>query len=180
MKKIENFDSVTETGDNSRKSPPAGGYICTVFAVLDVPEKEYLKVEYDIAEGEYKDYGLATLERAGFNPLKMVKSYKESAKGFFKRFISAIEKSNPGYVWNWDEATLVGKRFGAVLGEEEYRKANGDIRTRLFVDREMPVSRIREGDFTVPELKKLPGTHPAAASALRPVQLSDKELEDLF
>ena len=182
MRKIEDFDKVSETV-NERKSPPAGGYVCTVFAVLDVPEKEYLKVEFDIAEGEYKDYGVATLERAGFNPLKMVKSYKESAKGFFKRFISAVEKSNPGYTWNWDEHTLVGKRFGAVLGEEQYRKNSGDIGTRLYVDREMSVAKLKEGDFTVPELKPIPGLKtaaPASTANLRPVQLTDKELEDLF
>ena len=181
MKKIENFDSVSETNDSPRRNPPAGGYVCTVFAVLDVPEKEYLKMEFDIAEGEYKNYALTMLEKYGFNPLRMVKSYKESARGFFKRFISAIEKSNPGYVWNWDEATLVGKRFGAVLGEEQYRKGNGDIGTRLYVDREMSVAKLKEGAFTVPELKTLPGTAaPASSSVLRPVQLSDKELEDLF
>lgn len=178
MRKIDDFDKVSEVTE--RKSVPAGGYVCKVTAVEDVPDKEYLKVEFDIVEGEYANHGMEMLERHGFNPLKMVKSYKESAKGFFKRFISSIERSNGGYTWNWDEYSLIGKRFGAVLGEEQYRKSNGDIGTRLYVDREMPVQRIKDGDFDVPALKALPGHAPADRAKLQPVQLSDKELEDLF
>lgn len=178
MKAIADFDKVSEVTE--RKSVPAGGYVCVVTAVQDVPDKEYLKVEFDVAEGEYKGYGLDMMEKHGFNPLKMVKSYKESAKGFFKRFISSIERSNGGYTWNWDEYSLIGKRFGAVLGEEQYRKNSGDIGTRLYCDREMPVQRIKDGDFDVPALKTLPGHAPADKANLHPVQLSDKELEDLF
>ena len=49
------------------------------------------------------------------------RSYKESTIGFFKGFITAIEKSNPAYRWDWNEQGLKGKLIGIVLQEEEYR-----------------------------------------------------------
>lgn len=180
MKKLD-LTNVNEAGDtNNRRTPPAGGYVVTIWTVVDNPERERLEMTYDIAEGDYKNYGANMMEQYGFNPLKLFKSYKPNALPFFKRFLSAVTKSNPGFVWADDENALINKKVGLVLGEEQYRKSNGDIGVRLYVDREIPVAKVKAGDFPVPELKKLPGTHPAAASALRPVQLSDKELEDLF
>lgn len=41
-------------------------------------------------------------------------------KKTFKTFTTSIEKSNPGYTWNWQEDTLVGKKFGGVFGYEEF------------------------------------------------------------
>lgn len=39
---------------------------------------------------------------------------------YFKGFITAVEESNPGYKWNWDEKTLKGKKIGIVFRMEEY------------------------------------------------------------
>lgn len=183
MKKIDNFENVSEASEIQRM--PAGGYVCRVWSVEDVPEKEYLKIQYDIAEGTWKDYAANTMERAGFWPLSMIKSYKKAAAGFFKRFIAAVEKSNGNFVWNWDETALEGRLFGAVVGEEQYTKNSGDIGTRFYVDREMAASRIREGDFSVPELKTLPGhgTTPPAFSSYAErdrSQMTDAEIEELF
>lgn len=79
----------------------------------------------------------------------------------FKRFCSAVTKSNPGYIFdagaqNSDETTLKGKLIGLVFQEEEYIKNNGEIGRRLKVDYETDVEKIRKGDFKVKELKKLP------------------------
>lgn len=41
-------------------------------------------------------------------------------KSNFKTLISSIERSNPGYVWNWEENTLVGKKFCGVFRIEEF------------------------------------------------------------
>ena len=46
MRKI-NLDNIQEF---TRFKNPVGGFICQIMAVEDVPEKEYLKVFYDIAE----------------------------------------------------------------------------------------------------------------------------------
>ena len=36
---------------------------------------------------------------------------------FSEAFITAIEKTNPGYKWDWDEKKLIGKNVIAVFGE---------------------------------------------------------------
>lgn len=168
MKKID-MTNVQEAGEFPRLT--AGAYICKITAVEDVSDKEYLKVSYDIAFGDFKDYYAETRKNhpdwawVG----AYVKSYKSSALPMFKRFCSAISKSNGNFVFdggsvNSDESTLVGKLLGIVLREEEYYSNSGDVRTRLVVHSEFPIGKLE--DQKVPEPKKLP---PAA----KPVPTDD-------
>ena len=50
---------------------------------------------------------------------RSIRSYKTNALPFFKGFITAVEKTNPGYTWDWDEKKLIGKNVIAVFGEED-------------------------------------------------------------
>lgn len=158
MKAI-NLTNVQEAGENTQL--PAGGYVCKITNVEDVVDKEYLLVEYDIAEGPFKDYYKKLEERANFWGGTMYKSYKEKALPMLKRFCSAVTKSNGGYIFdagaqNADEKTLKDKLIGLVLVEEEYLKNNGEIGSRLKVDYETEVEKIRKGDFKVKPKKLLP------------------------
>lgn len=49
----------------------------------------------------------------------------------FKGLIKAIEESNPGYTWNWDERTLNGKLCGMIFREEEFEKNDGSTGTTV-------------------------------------------------
>lgn len=152
MKQIENFDKVEVLKDFEKL--PSGGYVCRITKVEDNSQKEYLKIEFDIAEGKYKGEGMAAMERIGFWTLHTIKSYSEKAQKFFKAFITAVEESNPNYKWNWDEQSLVGKYIGFTIGYEEYKK-DDEIKQRLFVDQSRSIEKIRKGEFNVPQLKKL-------------------------
>ena len=151
MKPINNFDTVETPREYKRLVP--GGYICRITRVEDHPDKEYLKIEYDIADGMYKNYWSDTAERNGWWGGDFVKSYREGSKaiGFFKQFIKAVEDSNSGYTFRWDEQTLVGKLVGLVLGEEEYNKRTGGVGIRLSVRKTVSVATIREGGYSVPQ-----------------------------
>lgn len=158
MKSV-NLENVQEAGTSN--SLKAGGYVCKLTNVEDVPEKEYLYIEFDIAEGEYKDYYKKLQESKNFWGGSMYKSYKEKALPMLKRFCSAVTKSNPGYIFdagtqNSDETTLKGKLIGLVLFEEEYLGNDGYVKTRLKVDYETDVEKIRKGDFKVKPKKELP------------------------
>lgn len=158
MKAI-NLSEVQEAGTGLGLK--AGGYVCTITNVEDVPSKEYLYVEFDIAEGEFKNYYKKLQEAKNFWGGSFYKSYKEKALPMLKRFCSAVTKSNSGYIFdagaqNSDEKTLKGKLIGLVLFEEEYIKNNGEIGRRLKVDYECDIEKIRKGEFKVKELKKLP------------------------
>lgn len=157
MKRITNIDEVQEAGEGVRL--PAGGYICKYTHVEDNANKNYLYMEFDITEGEFKGYFADLNERAGFWAGKCYRSYTDKALPMFKRMCSAVTKSNSGYIFdgntNSDETSLVGKLVGIVLGEEEYEGNDGNVKTRLYVSRECEVEKIRKGEFKVPELKKL-------------------------
>ncbi len=178
MRKI-NLSGVTEAGEFSRPAP--GAYICKITAVEDVDNKQYLKVSYDIDDGEFKGY--YTEMRANHPDWTWagayVKSYKEAALSMFKRFCSAVSKSNGKYVFdagevNSEEQTLVGKRIGLVFQEEEYYGNDGSIKTRLIVAREFPIDKI--DSQKVPDPKRL---NKVDATEFKPIEVEvgiDEEL----
>lgn len=152
MKNID-WNKVEEAKDFERVKP--GGYICGITAVKDVPEKEYLLIEYDIASGDFKGYYKALYDNKGFWGGSFIRSYSEKSLPFFKSFLTALSTSNPGFVYNNDENTLIGKYIGLVIAEEEYKGNDGKIKPRPYVAQIRSVKAIQANDFYVPELKKL-------------------------
>ena len=155
MKKIDNFDQIQE--QTERLVP--GGYIIQIFGVEDDPNKEYLKISYDIVEGPFKDYYRGLYKQFNYWGGTLYRSNKETALSMFKGFIVSVEKSNKGFTWNWDEQALKGLKVGVVLGEEEYIPRGGyhagEVRTRLTVSKVVETEKIKSGDYKVPPLKKL-------------------------
>lgn len=147
--KTLNLENVKETFD----SPDAGGYVCIITGVEDVPEKEYLRVSYDIAEGEYKGFYSQRKKDMGWDCPVTIRSYKEKALGFFKGFVTSVEKSNNGFKWDGKtESQFVKKGVGLVLRKEKYLNSKNEEKVRLVVDSIHSVDAIRNGDFKVPEM----------------------------
>ena len=158
MKRIDMTNVQEPTGFDR---PEAGAYICKITAVEDVPAKEYLKVTYDIAEGKYAGYYTKT--RVDHPDWAWAgaysKSYKTNALSFFKRFCTAVSKSNGNFVFdggavNSDERTLVGKKIGLLFQEEEYYGNDGEKKTRLIVNREFSIGTIASQKTPKPRLLK--------------------------
>ena len=169
MKPID-LSNVSEA--TNYKSVTPGGYTCKITSVIDEEKKEYLRIEYDIADGEFKDYFSDLYKSKAFWAAHTIKSYKESALPFFKAFITAVESSNNGFKWDSDETKLRGKYVGFVLAEEEYRKKDGTTGTRLYVDRPRSVDAIKAKDFKIPPKKLLPAEPPA------PIDFTDLSGDD--
>lgn len=129
----------------------AGGYVCGIYAVEDVPEKEYLKISYDIVEGEKKGFYSKLKKEKGWELPMFIASYKDSALPFFKGTITSIEKSNKGFKFDSDETKLVGKKVGLVLFEKERINNNGKKVVDMRVDKAHSIDAIKSGDFEVPE-----------------------------
>lgn len=161
MKPINNFESVqASTGEFAR--PTAGGYICKIVDVEDVPlnpgtqKGNYLKIEYDIADGKFAEYYKNQFARWGGQwSASFIRSYKEKAIGMFKHFTNCVEKSNKGYEWDWNEKGLIGKTIGLVLCEEDYINSNGEVKTKLSVAYIKTAEEIQNGDFIVPAPKRI-------------------------
>lgn len=179
MKNI-NWNNVQEASDY--KTLPAGAYIAGIVAAEDVPEKEYLNIYWDVADGEFRGYfremTKSMQERGKLESGKWAwggiakKSYKETALPYFKAFLTAVEQSNTGYKFNNDESTLRGKLVGVILGEEEYQANDGSIKTKLVVSKFTSVAKIREGDFEIPP-KKLLNNSTIPAESFAPINDSD-------
>lgn len=158
MKRVD-LSNIKEAGESTRL--PAGVYICKITAAEDVPEKEYLKISYDIAKGEFAGYYAEIRENhPDWNVGVYYRSYKPRALPMFKRMCSAVSKSNGNFVFdggmvNADESTLVGKLIGITLQEEEYYANDGNKKTRLVVYREFPVDKIGEQRVPAPKLLKV-------------------------
>ena len=173
MKKISGYDKIQESGSFKKLSP--GGYVVKILDVTDVPDKEYLKVSFDVCEGKDKDffaneYKNDTREEKRWpNAGSFVRSYKEKALPMLKGFTTAIENSNKGYTWDFDEKKLKGKIVGLVLGEEEFLNSSGKLRNRTYVSAVRSVDVIRKGEFEVPALKKLDATK-ATSAASKPAE----------
>lgn len=80
----------------------------------------------------------------------------EKAAGFLKGLMTSLEASNDGFKWDWDEKKLVDLKCGAIFGEEEYEKMDGSVGTTTKVKFIRTIKAIQDGNFKVPELKKLP------------------------
>lgn len=150
------WKSVQPSGDYARPEPD--GYVAVICGVQDVEKKEYLEIRWDFTEEPFRGANRSTFDRFGWWPTLMRRSYKESARGMFRAFLTAVEGSNPGYEFDSHNLqALNGKRLGVVLGEEEYPKKDGSIGKRLVVSAVKTVQQIYDGDFKVPALKKLSG-----------------------
>lgn len=151
------YNDAQVSGQFERLAP--GGYVIKITGVEDIPDKEYLRITYDIAEGpergRYKDEAPENAYRHQF-----IRSYKEKALGMFKAFIQAIdetEETNFGEMAEKgiDEKHLKGVRLGVVFGYEEYEANDGNVKERLYVANCTTAEKIRNGSYKVPELKKL-------------------------
>lgn len=155
MNEIKGYNSAATSGEFSRL--PAGGYIIKITKVEDVPDKQYLRIIFDIAEGPEK--GRFKDEEYDYRH-SFVRSYKEKALGMFKAFIKAVDTANETNFnefieKGFDEQLLKGCRLGVLLGYEEYEANDGNVKERLRLAAFKTLEQIRTGDFTVPETKTL-------------------------
>ncbi len=179
MEQIKNWEKV-KASDGGFDRPSAGGYICKIIDVEDVPldantgKGNYLRISYDIADGEFKDYFKEQNDRWGGDWIAtFIRSYKEKAQGMFKHFINCVEQSNNGFAWDWSEKELVGEFVGLVLGEEEYENKKGEIKTKLVVKDVKTAFEIKEGNFKIPPIKKLERTQAQNDNGFSPIDNVD-------
>lgn len=165
MEKVQGYDEAQAiTGEYEKLN--AGGYICKIISAKEEKSKSgkrMLVLALDIAEGDKKDF-FRNRFNDNSNPDKKWPAgaiYRqmlegEKAAGFLKGLMTSLEASNDGFKWDWDEKKLANLKCGAIFGEEEYEKMDGSVGTTTKVKFIRTVKAIQDGNFKVPELKKLP------------------------
>ena len=165
MEKVQGYEEAQAiTGEYEKLN--AGGYICKIINAKEEKSKSgkrMLVLALDIAEGDKKDF-FRNRFNENSNPDKKWPAgaiYRqmlegEKAAGFLKGLMTSLESSNEGFKWDWDEKKLANLKCGAIFGEEEYEKMDGSVGTTTKVKFIRTIKAIQDGNFKVPELKKLP------------------------
>jgi len=149
MNKNTNWEEVSAAGTS--RMIPAGGYVARILNVEDVESKEYLRFTFDIAEGEHANF-FADDKRPYTH--QFMRSYKDTAAAFMKRFLECIESSNSNFTlagWNNNPFDLIGKLVGVVIQREDYTNNDGEDRARMNVVGFASADDIRNGRYVLPE-----------------------------
>ena len=161
----EGYDNAPVYGTGEFESITPGGHICRIRAAKEENNNgnRQLVIAFDLddqdAQGGFyqRQYGQRV---QGDVNAKWPGGYRQGIDGkslpFFKGLITAIERSNPGYTWNWDETSLKGKLFGGVFGREEYMGTDGKPRWSCKVRAVRSVEGVE--DVPAPEEKPLPAS----------------------
>lgn len=145
MKKFEGYDTAKAFEDFERLE--LGGHIIKILeanvqtiTTKDGETFDRLNLKIDMADND---------KQAGFFARKFAKDAEQdemnakwkgnfsitipqdgspdTSKSAFKTFTTSLEKSNPGYTFNWEEKQLPGKVLGGVFGLEEFENQNGEV-----------------------------------------------------
>jgi hypothetical protein len=136
----------------------AGPYVLGIVKAEEATSKSgrpMIVFSLDIADGPNKNYYKQLGERLQKDCyLKHRRVTDGDQVNYFKGDIKAIEESNPGYTFNFDERTLTRKLVGANLREEEYA-SGGDIKTSLKIAFLCPAQYVRDGKIKPLECKRI-------------------------
>lgn len=205
MRAFNGFDDAKKAAQASGIGRlPAAGYVCKILGVAydagTDGKSDVLTIQFDICEGEHADYFRKQYE-ANTSEDKKWKGVKRIyiptddgserdgwTKKTFAGWIAAVEESNPGYAWDWDEKKLKGKTVGIVFGETGTVIDGKEI---VYTEARFgaSVEKIRSNDYPLAKfLKKNGYTGNGVSSAQSAqsgnnvpdfLQVSDSELDSL-
>lgn len=165
---IKQYNGAKAQRRAAREILPKGGYVAKI---LDAKVQNYdfgdkLVLAFDVAEGPYngffsRDFSQNPNEDKKWRGTVRLSIPKDDgserdewSKNSFNAFIWAIEDSNPGYTWAWDETTLKGKTIGVLFRNKEWEFGENRGWTTECCAVEA-ASVIREGKYKQPKDKPL-------------------------
>jgi hypothetical protein len=128
MQKPENYDQTEAKQFSANERPPAGAYVMRIVNAkeeISSNNRPMLVLALDITHGPFtNNFKKLNDYLKGLNPeSKWPCVNRRCTDGnqieYFKGDIKAIEESNEGFKFNFDEKTLIGKTVGCMLGEKE-------------------------------------------------------------
>lgn len=163
MKQFKGYNETRSYSDV--KQLPKGGY---VLRIMNAEEKEnqngtYIMISCDIEEGEFKgffmdDYKSQEREDKKWHCNFLLNEPKDDGsekdgwtKRRFKTVTEAIEDSNEGYHWDWDERKWKNKLVGGLFNIREYEASDGSIRQATNLKQLCSVEKIRTNTYKLPK-----------------------------
>ena len=165
---MKQFDGFKAEKATSREHLPVGGYIAKILAakVVTYDWGDKLEINFDIADGQYKDFfkkdyngqqGEDKKWRGVFR-LNIPKDDGSEQDGWSKRSFGnamwAVEASNTGYHWDWNEDALKGKMVGVLYRNREW-EMNGNTGWSTECCAFADIQSVKDGTFKAPKDKPL-------------------------
>ena len=170
---------------------PAGGYVAKILnaKVEEYSWGEKLVISFDIAEGEYKDFFRKQYNENTREDKKWKGNFRltvpnegnqyfDSQKRTFGNAIWAIEESNTGYHWDWNETALKGKMVGVLFRDREWEidgKTGMTTEACTFVS----VEDVRTNNFKMPKPKMINKVARQTENNSNFTVIDDEDLGDL-
>lgn len=152
MKAFNGYDEAKINKGGEFHILPKGAYVLKVLNVKEELNKAGSKtssrfdIAFDIAEGEYQDFYMKQYEarkaedenaKYSNDAILRLSIPEDDSEGWiksnFRTFTNALEESNDGYRWDWDENKWKGLLFGGLFRNEQ-SEYNGTVydHTRLM------------------------------------------------
>lgn len=171
LRKPNGYDAAqaVKIGESTYIEP--GWYPATILKVAEGSTSngsEFLEFSIDIIDGPFtryyeKDYKAQNPGLGYDRKWRGVVRYfmTEKSLGMLKGGITAIEESNTGYKFDWNEATVKGKKIGVGIRREQYESNTGELKftTRPFAF--IDIKKVLAGDMEPPKDRLLNNNAPA-------------------
>ena len=139
---------------------PKGAYVIKIMGAKEdtwPSGDNCLKIAFDIAEGEYAGFYKRAFENDTREDKKwpadgqlVISAPEDNSEQWivdnFNKFMTAVEDSNEGYHWNWDENTLKDKVVGAKFCNEQ-SEYDGKIYDHTKAKWFIAAQKVRDGKF---------------------------------
>lgn len=198
---MKQFNGLTEAQEQAKavggQKLPSGAYVCRILGVKFQEgtdgKSDSIAIQFDIEEGEYKgffkkQYEESTIEDKKYKGKTTIYCPRDDGSekdGWTKRnfagWINALEDSNPGYAWDWDENKWKNKVLGIVF-RETGTVINGNAVVYTEAAFGCDAQLVRDGKAPIAKFKEREGYKEAIAAATQPtdfVNIPDNIAEEL-
>ena len=168
LKKPSNYDEIQVNQDFERLE--LGGHKGIIKKVEEytspISNNTSLKVEVDTAsddsqpnyyQKQYDENTNANKKWSTGGTKYVSLKEDENCVKMLKSFITAVENSNNGFVYDWDKDVdqLNGKKVGLVFGLEEYEDTEGKIKTATKLNQFRSIDKVN--NVKIPKVRKING-----------------------
>ena len=147
-KKSSNFIDLPPVGafigeiQASREAEQNGRPVVELF--IEITEGEYKNRFHEVYEDQKERFGDNVKYKGIFRLVPYMKGDEDWRRKVFEENLWAVEQSNPGYTWDWDEKKLKGKKVGISIRKRLYTY-NGKDRETTEIGRLESIEEIKAG-----------------------------------
>ena len=151
-------------GKNTRGGvylPPVGQYIAEIQGVhmdksydkthdeivlmIEITEGEFAGQYHKVFENQKERFGGDVKYKGVFKLRPPIDEDEPWVKNKFEANLWCVQESNQGYVWDWDENKLKGKKIGINVRENNYTGNDGKPKTTTEIGQLETIEDVRDG-----------------------------------